>query len=709
MSNLTKKLWDLFIQKKQKLDILIKNNTELSRKLLFINQAAEIEHLMEQEDISSVINLQTVLIDHGYFVGRLLEFIDCEELVNIQFEDLPLIPNGELIPNKEVSELTDLVKKIRPFYKEEISILYLILNLKKGIIKTEIKDKNQIVISPPQRNRDIQKSICINLSNENSIWNVVYSQEELVKDDLIFTLQDSSGIGKINKKQLIKNWDLFCELWEKTFGNGIKLTRSQFFNVLENLSKIKNNLPFTLKNLKSKELEEISNDILSNVFSISGQILPDIEEIPTLENINSITDDYFNKIKKLGIAWKYITKKKDIHIYIPTNNSIIFIVNKIFEDLFEEINIAGDFYEEELYMRISALNDGVIKFRGNRNYFLGYEPEYIKNPKKLSKIYDIQILERNLDINVPGMDLLDISEEGEIDLLIYSNNNLFIIEAKSFFGKKIQKGFQKASEQCTKYRNWIETDEFKKVINEKHGIGKFRNIFILIITNRQENRLYVKCTKSNLFFPVISFSMLPLILLGFYYTEISTKTLIPKHITDILVKIVKTNFPSFSILENLVYTEEFRSVWRKYMYILLHSASLPEDFDFTKLFQYPFSAGYQAIDHMIEDTTKWELNEYFFLGEAKEYKVFLVTELSNINSKFICHYCKIIWIYCYPGFDLEKKPYYEDLSRDLCIKCHQKSNEENSEKEIDLKSKAGVLLLAKKVEIGNKKIGSENQ
>ena len=708
MSNLIRKLWDLFIQKKQKLDILIKNNTELSTKLLFINQAAEIKHLMEQDDISSVINLQSVFIEHGYFVSRLLEFIDCEELVNIQFKDLPLISNGELIPNKEVSELIDFVKKIRPFYKEEVSILYLILNLKKGIIKAEIKDENQIIISPPQRNRDVQKSICINLSNENNILNSVYSQEELVKDDLTFTLSNSSGIGRIDKNQLIKEWDLFCKLWEITFDDNLKLTRSQFFNVLENLNLIKNNLPFTLKNLKSKDLEEISIDILSNVFSISEQILPNIEEIPALENINSITDDYFNKIKIMGIAWKYITKEKDINIYIPTNNSIIFFINKVFEELFEEINIAGDFYEKELNVRISALNNGVFKFKGNRNYFLGYEPVYIKNPKKLSKIYDIQVLERNLNINVPGMDLLDISEEGEIDLIIFSNNNLFIIEAKSFFGKKIQKGFQKASEQCTKYRNWIETDEFKKIVNEKHGIIKFRNIFILIITNRQEDRLYVKCTKSNLLFPVISFLMLPLLLLGFYNTEISTKKLIPQHIVDILVEIVKFNFPSFSILGSLEHMEEYRSVWRKYMHIIIHSASLPEDFDFTQLFQYPFDAGYQVIDHMIEDTTKWELNEYIFLGEAKGYKVFLVTELSNMNFKYICHNCKIIWIYCYPGFDLEKNPYYEDLSSGLCIKCHQKSNEENSEIEIDLKSKAGVLLLAKKVEIGNKKIGREN-
>ncbi len=708
MPSLIKELWDLFIQKKQQLEVLIKANTEFCIKLLFINQAAEMDNLMAEDDISSIKKLQSVLIDHGYFINRVLEFVDYEELIKIQFEDLPLISEDEITPQKELNELISFIRKIRPYYQEEISIVYLILNLKKKIFKAEIEEGNKIVISSPDRNRDIQKSICISLSNENNIWNSLYSHKELINaEDLIFTLGNSSGIGKVRKSQIIDNWDLFCELWEKNFNSTLTLTKTQFFNIIDNfISRFRNNLPFTLNNLKSKELEDIPNNELSDIFFLADQVLPNIKEKCILENINSITDEYFYNLKKIGIGWKYTTNEQIKNIYVPTNNSIIYFINMVFEDLFKEIDIAGSFYELELSRRISSLNDGIIKLKGNRNYFLGYEPKYINNPEKLSEIYNVNVLEKNLIIKVPGMSALDISEEGEIDLLIYSNNNLFILEAKSFFGKKIQKGFQKASEQCTKYRNWIETDEFNKIIKDKHGIEKFRNIFIFIITNRQENRLYVKCTKSNLFFPVISFAMLPLILLGFYYTEISTKKLIPQHITNALVEIVKSNFPSYSILENFENSEEYRFIWRKYMYIIIHSDSLPEDFDFTQLFQYPFGAGYQVIDHMIEDTVKWELNEHLFLGEAKGYKVFLITELSNMNSKFICHQCKILWIYCYPGFNLEKKPYYEELSNDLCIKCHNKRNEEDSVNEIDLKGIAGVLLLAKKVEIGDKKIGN---
>lgn len=198
MSNLIRNLWDLFLQKKNSLDIIIKSNIKLCKKLLFINQAAEIAHLMEKDDISSIVHLHSVIIDHGYFMNRVLEFIDCEELVTIQFEDLPLVSDDQFTHKEEIRELTDFIRKIRPYLSEEISIIYLILNLKKKRMKTDLIDINQIKISPPQHDRDIQKSISMNLSNENSIWNAKYSQKALIKEDLVFTLGDSS-IKKLTK------------------------------------------------------------------------------------------------------------------------------------------------------------------------------------------------------------------------------------------------------------------------------------------------------------------------------------------------------------------------------------------------------------------------------------------------------------------------------------------------------------------------------
>lgn len=82
----------------------------------------------------------------------------------------------------------------------------------------------------------------------------------------------------------------------------------------------------------------------------------------------------------------------------------------------------------------------------------------------------------------------------------------------------------------------------------------------------------------------------------------------------------------------------------------------------------------------------------------------LVTELSNIHMKYICHNCKIIWIYYYPAVDIEEKPIFEELSNNICVKCHKKIKK-NSSYDFNLKSKAGILLVIKKVEISKRKIG----
>lgn len=93
-------------------------------------------------------------------------------------------------------------------------------------------------------------------------------------------------------------------------------------------------------------------------------------------------------------------------------------------------------------------------------------------------------------------------------------------------------------------------------------------------------------------------------MLGFYRTELSTKQLIPKHLIDILIDIVKKKFSGYSILDDPEQSEGYRSIWVKYMYVILHSSTLPENFDFSKLSPHPFNAGYQVIDHKIGDPTK---------------------------------------------------------------------------------------------------------
>jgi len=65
---------------------------------------------------------------------------------------------------------------------------------------------------------------------------------------------------------------------------------------------------------------------------------------------------------------------------------------------------------------------------------------------------------------------------------------------------------------------------------------------------------------------------------------------------------------------------------------------------------------------------------------------------------------EIIWTYYYPGTNIEEKPIFEELSNYLCIKCHKKMKK-NSINDINLKSKAGILLMMRKVEISNRKIG----
>ena len=122
MSDLVKMLWDLYLLKKKALNVLIKDNRKLFKKLLFINQSAEVSYLMEEDDIPSFIKLQTAMLDHGYCITRILENIDYEELIDIKFEDLPLVIDKKFIQNQEFNELLEFIRKIKPYYLSLIHI-----------------------------------------------------------------------------------------------------------------------------------------------------------------------------------------------------------------------------------------------------------------------------------------------------------------------------------------------------------------------------------------------------------------------------------------------------------------------------------------------------------------------------------------------------------------------------------------------------------
>ncbi len=683
MTNLILKLWELYQSKKLDTSRLIEENIEETILYFFSSQTAEMQLYLKSPIISHLSTL------HGYLILRVLELVPEKEILAIRDRGLPEGP----------PERDDLViefrQQLKNCCKEEITMLNLIVFLKKRFFLAEYNEiTGKLTISPPINQKNIQRAISFNLREEDQKWNDVFSPQNFPRSGTTFYLGRSSGVGMVTEEEITTDWAIFQKTWEKLYSLSLDITPSQFFSLWELVKWIHWPLPFNVNNasmLKTQLGLEDDNEI-QEIFNILTSVLPEISNIKLPANINQLKENFLYKIFDIGFGWKLNCSGEPTHFHLACQFAANHFIRNCFNIFFEEKNNPGELYEDYLSKIINLFKSGNVKFIENRNSFLLYDPVIDRNAQEEHLTINLEILETNYEIKAPNVKKYGISEDGEIDLIIYSNKNIFILEAKSFFGRNTSHAFQSAAEQCTRYREWLTTDSFKKLITKKHKIKKWNRVFILIVTNRQEERLFTQCRKSKYYFANISFSMLPLLLLGIYLTNLPARNLVPSQFIHQLSELLEKNYQNFrpDISEYMNF-ENYRSVWRQYMFIILNAASLPKNYDFSSLPQFPFSAGYRAIDYTLGENDHWELEKEILVGENEGYRFYLITQLGNMKHSYVCPKCKSVWIYYFDG--AETGPIYDILSKGICHKCEGQLKDQNDADVLMIRLLTGPLMI----------------
>lgn len=704
MTNIIPKLWDLFLEKKKKTDEIIEKNINAIKNIIFSNQTAQLQFYTSTRDTDLILQMEILFRQHGYLTARILEFINEQELISISYDDFPDIKQEM---DEQLDNRSAFMEQLIGLLIWELRILYLITQLKIKTLKVDFDQENKrITISPPIGSRDIKKSLTIKLSQEDHEWNAVFGAHNFPRRGITFNFGDSSGIGEVTEEEIKNKWDLFKEVWIKRFKIPLNMNVDDFFTVWECIKWLHIPLPFSEDNIDTlvQQIGPGSEEIVKKMIQIYKIILPNLKDLKIIESIEEIKKNFFHTLFNYGLGWKYTSDEGVSYFHISCQFAANDFIRNAFEAFFYEINDPGSYYEEEIKNRINLIKSGCIILRENRNFLVGYQPINQKKPVEDVNQFNIQILERNHDITSPNASKHNISVDGEIDLIIYSNNNLFLLEAKSFFSKSLSRNIQFASDQCTKYREWINTTGFNELI-EKHKIQNLNKIFILILTNRQEERLCVKCNKSGFYFPIISFSLLPLLLMGFYTLDISKRKIIPSDLIKALKEIVLEKFKDFEIIpENDKEFEKFRKIWRNYFYIVLNSISLPANFDFSNLSSFPFDSGYTVIDHRIENSGNWELSEEIPIWEDNGFTFYLVTEIGNMKHSYVCKNCSSVWLYYFPESINFVGSIYESLTKGICIKCGKEFVNQSSLEIREITNKTSLIMVFVKKQLWESKL-----
>ncbi len=704
MTNIIPNLWDLFLEKKKVTNIIIHKHINSIKRIIFSNQTAQLQFHVITRNTKLLLQMDALFRQHGYLVARILEFIDKQEIIEVNYNDFPNITE---VTEEQLEKHTDFQNKLLELIIDELNVLFLIVKLKMKTLKVDYdEDTKEIKITPPTRLRDIQRNLTEKLSIDDHEWNAVFGAHNFPRRGITFDFGDSSGIGEVLIEEIESNWNIFEDVWKNKFRVPLNMSAKDFFMVWECIKWLNISIPFSENDteLLIPQIGPGSEEIINYIFQILKFILPDLKHLTVVNSIPDVRKQFFHKLFKYGLGWKYTTANGTTYFHLACQFAGNHFIRILFETFFYRINDPGVFYEKEVKNRINLINAGLVTLRGNREFLVGYQPIKQETPIEMKNDFNIKILEKRHQITAPTVPKYNISTDGEIDLIIYSNNNVFLIEAKSFFGRNLSSNIQYASDQCTKYREWTNTPAFNTLL-KKHNIQNFNRIFILILTNRQEERLYVKSNNSGFYFPIISFSLLPLLLLGYYTVHIPIKKIIPEDLKDEIIKILKNKFKEYKIIEaKATDYDKFRWTWSKYFYIILNSINLPNNFDFSTIEVFPFNSGYTIIDYKIENTGNWELSEEIPIWENDGFTFFLCTEIGDMKHSYVCKNCKSIWIYYFPEKEEMTGSIYNTLSKDICIKCKKKIANQKALDVIEIANKSTIPMVLIKKELWEYKI-----
>ena len=177
------------------------------------------------------------------------------------------------------------------------------------------------------------------------------------------------------------------------------------------------------------------------------------------------------------------------------------------------LELAGPSFEKDMRTFSSLYSKLGVAIGGKSALGLMIEPKLSENSppeKKTSRSTPWRILEKNYGIELAeGETSSRIGRSGEIDLIVYANMNLYLIELKALnleCNNAIRYMRGKAPLQCARYAAWVREKEKLHGFLEKHGIKEeqLNAVRIMVCSSGIFKDLEVTCPGTGDHFAVVS-------------------------------------------------------------------------------------------------------------------------------------------------------------------------------------------------------------
>ena len=575
-----------------------------------------------------------------------------------------------------------------------------------------------ILIVPSLLADSVKKMLVFRLKDANEQWHGTF--RKILFPYGTSTARDEFGASFTFDRSLIKErFEVFKETWNDVFHTDTRMEPSDFESLWDWLEWVISQDGVTEKNHnKATYFSDYKEFGLEKnlVFETLNDVLPETNDRLSLISLKELSNSdpkllgYF-RLADLARGFRVATSKGVVY-YFPCRKWFYNKLIPVFVRFIRKLELAGGCFEKDITLLSTFYSKAGIKLGGKSALGIMIEPRLEERPEgKTSRSVPWRILERNFPINLPDNEATRIiGTSGEIDLIVYANMNLYLIELKALnldSRHAIKYLRKKAPIQCAKYAAWVRNrDEFERFL-QRHGIRKHQlnSVRIVICSAGVFQDLMAKCEETGEYFAVVPELILFSTMTGLF--TLSLKESFPSRIETMApgIRITNENVSEVrrvdldeklgeKISEHLILWSKLITFDRKQEY-----EQLEVDENLTRGFNF-FRSTFVMNEGYLADTVSWVLPKPLLTGQEGQHKFYVGTQLGDAGETIVCENCKSAIKFYWPRKENEdSKKIQAIFSSSVCPLCGKViKGSENSQR---IRGVMTMIMAKFKYEIGH--------
>lgn len=559
-----------------------------------------------------------------------------------------------------------------------------------------------ILIVPSVQPDSVRRLLLFRLRDANEQWHGTF--RKILVPYGTSTAKDEFGASFHFERTLIKkHFETFRTLWNEVFGSNSKMTASDFENLWDWLEWVVSTEGITENNQsKATYFEDYKGFGLNKtlVFETLREVLPDLNDSSSIISLRELgkTDIYFRVHFDLASTARgfRVSSTKGFVYYFPCRKWFYNKIMPVFLKFAKKLKLLGPSFEKDIATFSSFYSKAGISTGDKAAFGFMIEPRSKKKSMSLksSRSAPWRILEKNYPIKLKDPNSVQlVGESGSIDLIVYANMNLYLIELKALNREDrhaIKYMKKKGLTQCAKYAAWVrEKDEFENLL-ERHKIkeNQLNSVRILACSSGIFRDLSLTCQATGESFAIVSEFVLFSTMTGLFHLSLKNPFLSRVGTISAGLKITDDNVSQVEIVDNdkalrNKITEQL-VLWMKlitYDRRKKYENVTVEEKDVRRATF--FETGYLMNELYLGDTVSWVLPKPLLIGKDNQYSFYLGTQIGNAGTTIACENCCSAIKFYWPDERNKEVPKIEAIfASSKCPLCGKPVKESNKTKEI---------------------------